>query len=419
MRRSERERERERRAAAHLKSAMRYERKGHTLKATAHFGRAMHYGARIEELSNNVIEMIIERAIKGDTTINRSSGYEMLVSLAGANRRIRDIITTKVNFFKTASVGEIRKHPLYARCARKIAKKTSSDWLKWAEPSGESSESSESAAFTNAIKQFHERSLTEWYHLNPDRFHAMVGIKRDPTESKLNRKRSGSNLDDFMAHLDGEPCAECAILQRDEPKEQIRTIIDGTFTPVDIGKGTMHIREMVNMYTENQPYYSKMYGHLCVWSTGAVKDMASVFLLDAWSDEWDVRLWDTRRVANMSLAFAECTGSLRGVEHWNVAGVTNMRLMFDSARLFNRDIGNWDTSNVENMSYMFYTALSFNQDIGTWNTGNVTDMSSMLASAESFNQDISTWNTGKVKDSSRAFENTNAMTSEYKPGFSV
>jgi surface protein len=223
-----------------------------------------------------------------------------------------------------------------------------------------------------------------------------------------------------MAHLDGEPCAECAILQRDEPKEQIRTIIDGTFTPVDIGKGIMNINKLVDLYIANPPEYIKTYGHLCVWNTGAVKDMEYV-CENKWkvvNDDWDVRLWDTRCVTSMRSAFVGCLGSLHGVEHWNVAGVTNLSLMFHCSS-FNRDIGNWDTSKVENMSNMFNHALSFNQDIGPWDTGNVTDVRSMFEWARSFNQDISKWNTGNVKYRSRVFENTTAMTSEYKPGFSV
>ena len=415
MRRSERERL----AVAHLRSAMRYERKGRTLKATAHFGRAMHYGASIDELSDNIIQLIIERALKGDTTSGKSSAYETLASLAGANKRLRGIISTKVNFFKHASVGEIRKHPVYALCARNIAKLTSRDWLISSESSGEISESD---PLTNAIKQFHARSVSEWYHLHPDQFHPMVKIKHDATETQLTRERSGSKLDDFMAHLDAEPCTECAILQRDEPKEQIRKIISGTFTPVDIGKDTTPIKDLVQRYIGNPTEHSKTYGHLCVWNTGAVKDMESVFLIyDGWkSDEWDVRLWDTRCVTNMASALAECAGPLLGVEHWNVAGVRNMDSMFHGARSFNRDIGNWDTSKVENMSSMFYFARSFNQDIGNWDTGNVTNMRSTFESARSFNQDIRKWNTGNVKDSSRVFENATAMTSEYKPtGLSV
>lgn len=409
MRRSERERL----AVAHLRSAMRYERKGRTLKATAHFGRAMHYGASIEELSDSIIQLIIERALKGDTTSGKSSAYETLTSLVVANKRIRDIITTKVNFFKYASVGEIRKHPLYAFCARNIAN-LSRDWLISVESSGEIGESD---PLTNAIKQFHARSVSEWYHLHPDQFHPLVKIKRDTTETQLTRERSGSKLDDFMAHLDAEPCTECAILQRDEPKEQIRNIISGTFTPVDIGKDTRHIKDLVKRYIENPTEHSKTYGHLCVWNTGAVKDMESVFLVyDGWkSDEWDVRLWDTRCVTNMANALAECAGSLHGVEHWNVAGVRNMDSMFHGATSFNRDIGNWDTSKVENMSSMFYFARSFNQDIGTWNTGNVTNMTSMFESATSFNQDISKWNTRNVKDRMSVFESATAMKSEYKP----
>lgn len=401
---------------------MRYERNGRALKATAHFGRAMHYGASIEELSDNIIQLIIERALKGDTASGKSSAYETLASLASTNKRIRDIINTKVNFFKYASVGEIRKHPVYALCARNIAKLPSREWLISADSSGEISESD---PLTNAIKQFHARSVSEWYHLHPDQFHPMVKIKRDTTETQLTSELSGSKLDDFMAHLDAEPCAECAILQRDEPKEQIRRIIDGTFTPVDIGKDTTPIKDLVQRYLGNPPEHSKTYGHLCVWNTGAVMDMSYVFfpgeVVNTWkNDECDVRLWDTRRVSSMSSAFVTCAGTLRGVEHWNVAGVTNMELMFHNATSFNRDIGNWDTSNVQNMSMMFNEARSFNQDIGTWNTGKVTHMRLMFAWARSFNQDIRRWNTGNVKDSMRVFEGATAMTSEHKPtGLSV
>ena len=136
------------------------------------------------------------------------------------------------------------------------------------------------------------------------------------------------------------------------------------------------------------------YGHLCVWNTGSVENMANVFRDNLWKNgEWDVRLWDTRSVTIMDRAFAaNTTGQFNGVEHW-------------------------DTINVKSMLSMFYQAQSFNKDIGKWNTGNVENMMGMFYNALLFNQDISKWDTRKVKHKSDIFDGATALMDEYKPVF--
>ena len=159
--------------------------------------------------------------------------------------------------------------------------------------------------------------------------------------------------------------------------------------------------------------FEQLSDHLCVWRTDQLSSMEGMCAgitgpgfedAPAWKDtEWDVRLWDTRRVISMEGAFKKNGGRMSGVEAWNVGNVTNMRQMFRSARAFNRAIGMWDTSHVTNMSSMFEGASEFNQNIGMWDTSKVTNMSSMFEHA-GFNRDIGKWDTGNVTDMSSMFD---------------
>jgi surface protein len=431
------------RAAAHLRSAARYERNGQFRKAAAHFGRAMRYGAAFNGLmSSGLIQMFIERALTSCLRGNAISEYGMLARLAQTSRQFHDIIHAKAIFFKV-STGALLTHPLYARAARMLAKLSVSDWLMSAyapAPSGDG------AHLTAAMNQIRARSISEWYHLRPGQFHPLVRTYRGASVSDppLSQK-CGAMLDAFMSHLDSDECAECAILQRPVPREQIRDIIRGRFTPTAIGQeGTMPsthpnagtpIRRLVRAYAIDPPAHDGTYGHLCVWNTCAVTDMSSMFLNvnvllpGVWSDqEHDARLWDTSRVTSMHNAFGFCEGRFSGVEHWDVSAVTNMDSMFSFARNFNRGIGNWDTSSVRNMASMFRNATAFNRDISTWDTSRVRTMHAMFLSmafdrdigdwdtsevvsmsymfyqAASFNQDLLRWKTGNVQDMTAMFQ---------------
>ena len=63
------------RALAHLRSALRYEKRGLGNKARAHFGRAMHYGGvgvadglTLDQLPNEIQRKIISSALDGPGT---------------------------------------------------------------------------------------------------------------------------------------------------------------------------------------------------------------------------------------------------------------------------------------------------------------------------------------------------------------
>ena len=404
------------RALAHLRSAIRYERKGLAKKASAHFGRAMHYGAfedltkdltkdstkdstkdRTQDLPDEVIKLIIEMALKGKSS-------EVLSTMAQVDRRFHKLVP-EANFFRDASVKDTRTHPLFALAWREIANEPFDAWLM----GPAQSHGGDSSKLLIAIKQLFERSVSEWYHFRPDLFHPMVKILHDTTSSDRKYQLARDKLRSFMEHLDSGPCAECAILQKEGPsgpKEQIRRIINKEFRPAEIEQSE-NIRELVDKYF-NDPTSAdlKKYGHLCVWNTGAVTNMSQAFQANRWKNgEWDVRLWDTGCVASMSGAFTDNTaGSFNGVEFWDTRNVKDMSSMFDSARRFNQNIGTWDTGNVDNMSRMFYHAVSFNKDIGTWDNKKVTDMSDMFNHAVSFNQDIGKWNTGNVRNMSSMFD---------------
>jgi surface protein len=362
----------------------------------------MHYGTkdRTKDLPDEVITLIIEMALKGKSS-------EVLSTMAQVDQRFRKLVP-EANFFRYASVKDIRKHPLFALAWRKIANMPLDAWLMGPGPSngGESSE------LQTAIKQLFERSIGEWYHFRPDLFHPMVKILHDTTSSDRKYQLASDKLQSFMDHLDSEPCAECAILQKEGPegpegpsgpKEQIRRIINKEFRPVEIGQSES-ISVLVGKYFKDPKDADlKKYGHLCVWNTGAVENMTNVFCSNWKSGEWDVRLWDTGSVRCMKRAFWSSTGPFSGVEFWDTRNVKDMSMMLYRALLFNQNIGMWDTGNVENMRYMFYHAISFNRNIGTWDTGNVEDMSYMFYNATSFNQDIGEWKTGKVKDMGSMF----------------
>jgi surface protein len=414
------------RALAHLRSAIRYERKGLPKKAVAHFGRAMHYGA-LKDLPDEVIQMIIERALKDEISMYRSLllTNKLFISILPHARVL------PANFFLTEPVDVIRKNPVFVFFWRSIANLLPLNF--WKVPAQR--HDSKSTELLIAVTQLITRIIAEWYHFCPNLFHPMVKILHDTPVSDPKHQFALAKLESFMAHLNKGPCAECAILQKEAPEgpeeteeseeaeetespiEQIRRIINKEFRPAEIGE---NIGVLVDKYFKDpkSPDLEK-YGHLCVWNTGSVQNMANVFRDNLWKNgEWDVRLWDTRSVTFMDRAFASnTTGQFNGVEHWDTINVKSMLSMFYQAQSFNQDIGKWNTGNVRNMSYMLYGARLFNQDIGTWNTGNVENMVCMFDNAWLFNQDISKWDTRKVKHNSDIFEGATALMDEYKPVF--
>ena len=434
------EREHRRRAIAHLKSALRYERRGLPAKARAHFGRAMHYGFGTEpsELPKDLIEMIVKYTIDGSTEV--SGGV-----LAAAIPSLRQVKVDVGKFLEMRS-DEMRKHTFYPFyiCTVQATARKSTYQLLWKYDrlvTEMREESMERKGIVEALRDLRIMIVEYWYHMCPYRFHDLVEILHaEGTPDKI-RNLCSKLLEAFFVHLDTKECTECKILKRPEIKREIREIINKTITPnaveithdmVDAGRG---ISGLVVQYEANPDEIKPRYGHLCVWKTGGVKDMRRVFDNRIWNDnEWDVRLWDTRIVSDMSYAFSRCGGLLSGVERWSVGGVSdmsnmfsqatsfnrdisswdtgnvvNMSSMFEEAASFNQDIGNWDTSKVENMGFMFYRASVFNRDIGEWDTSKVASMESMFSFASSFNKPIGKWNTSSVKNMSSMFSRSGSF----------
>jgi surface protein len=396
-------------------------------KASAHFGRAMYYGAGVdfEQLSDPIIDIIIKSMLNGSS----ASGGNALLMLLVANKRFN------VASFCLLPTNEMGKTAMYARTRHLIAKPTTIEWVReLMRPMRPTRPTSDGP--TEPIVQMgrviKERIIEEWYHLRfAYEFHGMSDIihrsvNTDVTDDE--RSLCVRMMGKFMAHLDAvEPCDECAILKRDGkisrrdgtveytgPKEQIRTIIKGTFVPESIALakdkwGAIDTKEIVDSYLNGWKILEpEKYGHFCVWRTDQLSSMEGMCAgitgpgfteAQAWKDkEWDVRLWDTRRVTSMKGAFEKNQGLMSGVEAWNVGSVTNMSQMFHSSRAFNRVIGMWDTSKVTNMSSMFEGASEFNQNIGMWDTSKVTVMESMFDGAIKFNQNIGMWDTSNVTD---------------------
>jgi surface protein len=361
--------------------------------------------------------MIIERAITGKADIHE----DLLESM---------LLTSKVMSGMTADgllalpIDAMRKTKIYTVAARTLARLSTLEWIRVTNKSKRRVEAV-TRDFGLVVPRLVCLIRDHWFHHDPPRFHDINDIAHgrrthvDPTvpiptdeEKEQCRAMTGA----FMAHLDQDThCEECGVLRRPEGptsaegqisiKGQIRSIIQGTFTPAAIGLGDAHINDLVERYKGFLAQDFGKYGHLCVWDTRGVTSMESIFSsYKQWDDEnWDLRLWDTRRVTKMESAFRACTGILSGVERWSVMSATNMRSMFANATRFNRDIGMWDTSNVTKMGSMLTGAWEFDQDIGNWNTSLVRQMGGMFRDARAFNQDLSRWDTRQVTDMSSMF----------------
>ena len=400
-----------RRAIAHAKSALRYERQGALLKAKAHFGRAVTYcrtgfgtddnKTGVLDLPPEIIEMIVGHVMKSG-----ESDMRILSALPQLNS-----IKVSVTSFLAMPAEAMRMlvfYQFYIRMVHGMARKTTPELLAEYQKSGGASRGA-NMSIPEALREARIMIIQYWYHMCPRLFHDLVDILHSSSNETTQAIKDicRTLLYEFLAHLDGTECTECRILQREETKEQIHRIIEGTFTPEAV------VRSLLHEY-ETDPVTTKAkYGHLCVWKTGALQDMWRMFSNITWKDEeWDVRLWDTRKVTSMKSTFYKCPGLLRGVEHWSVVGVTDMSSMFNKATLFNRDISSWDTRSAVDMSWMFSEASSFNGDIGQWNTRNVVNMSGMLDNASSFNQDIGKWDTSKVTDMKMMFNNASSFNAD-------
>ena len=405
-----------RRAIAHIKSALRYERQGAERKAKAHFGRAVAYcrtgfgtGATADgktgilDLPPDIIEGLVR------SVIEEGEG-DKLVYVEAILEAVKLKVPVIVSEFLRMPPADMQKSPFYPEYIMTVhaTARMSTAYLLVFLAKYEKSVTRGAIRrdMASAVREIIVTIMLQWYHMCPYRFHDLVDLLYSPQTKQEIKDICRRLLNAFLAHLDLAGCTECRILQREDTKRQIRQIIEGTFKPDPVASG---VRRLVLEYEKDPATTEKKYGHLCLWKTGALDDMSSAFSKKTWKGEWDVRLWDTRSAKTMLFAFEDCNGPLRGVEHWNVLGVTDMRFMFEGATWFNLDISIWDTSNVIDMSWMFRGASSFNGDIGQWITSKVENMSSMFSDASSFNQDIGNWKTSKVTDMSYMFFNATSF----------
>ena len=378
-----------RRAIAHAKSALRYERQGALMKAKAHFGRAVAYyrtgfgtdaKAGIGDLPPDLIDVIVQHAIK-------SGDRDMSFVPEG----LLPVIKVHVPVFLAMPPDEMKRdvfYPFYINMIKAMARRPTIELLAEYQKS-RGANGGANMSIPQALSEVRLIILLDWYHMCPYRFHDLVDILYNPDTPQATKDICWILLDAFLAHLDGNACTECRILQREETKQQIHRIIiedkegkEDRFKPAPV-ENLVSVKSLLDRYVTEDPATTKAkYGHLCVWKTAPVTDMTYAFSNTTWNNEdWDVRLWDTRKVTSMNLAFMSCKGLIRGVEHWNVMSVTDMGSMFHGATSFNQDIGKWDTSKVTDMSMMFHNATSFNQDLTKWDTSKVTDTSMMFYGA--------------------------------------
>lgn len=147
------------------------------------------------------------------------------------------------------------------------------------------------------------------------------------------------------------------------------------------------LSDAVDLWCNNRRFAIKKYGHISVWNTSMITNMAYLF---SGKKEFNDNIGD-----------------------WDTSKVTDMQGMFCNAESFNQDIGRWNVSNVINMNNMFWNAKHFNQDISNWNTSSVRDMTEMFCKAGEFNQNLSNW---KVCLATRhMFSCANSMRYENEP----
>jgi surface protein len=409
------------RALAHLRSALRYEKRGLGNKARAHFGRAMHYGGvgvadglTLDQLPNEIQRKIISSALDGP------GAGDFLLALLGSSKGERattlEVLTDSLRLFPEMPADQIRKspfYPIYLFTLHEAAKIPTPELIQLLVEynNGTARPANIKAALRVII-------MRKWYLACPYRFHDIVGILHDPNSNEETKGVCLTLLEDFISYLSGpstpSKITERTVLHRPEIVAQILLIKEGSFKPAAVTDANIY--DLVRKYrTQEALVQDTTYGPLCLWKTGQVKNMFILFANLQWKDEWDVRLWDTRGVDNMHSAFKSCIGLLTGVEHWSVMSVENMGSMFSGASGFNRDISRWDTSNVKNMGHMFMKALAFNQPIGKWDTRNVTNMEGMFLDAAAFNQPIGKWDMTKVKTTLFMYTGATAMQEENKP----
>lgn len=118
---------------------------------------------------------------------------------------------------------------------------------------------------------------------------------------------------------------------------------------------------------------------------------------------YNINLWNTIRVKDMSDLFFNCHNFNQNINSWRTDSVIDFSRMFHEATLFNQPLDSWNTSQVKTFEQMFLNAHNFNGRIGAWNTENAVSFEEMFAFAYKFNQPIGEWNTKNLKITRRMF----------------
>jgi surface protein len=406
------------RALAHLRSALRYEKRGIGNKTRAHFGRAMHYGGvgladglTLDQLPNEIQRKIISSALDGPGT------GDFLLAMLGSSKGERattlEALTDSLRLFPEMPADQMRKspfYPIYLVTLHETAKIPTPELIQLLVEYNKST-----ARPANIKAALRAIIMQKWCLACPCRFHDIVDILHGTKSNEETKGVCRTLLQDFISYLSTpstpSKITERTVLHRPEIIEHIRRIKEGRSKPAAITDSD--IRALVRRYGTQDP--DATYGPLCLWKTGQVTNMSLLFTDLQWKDEWDVRLWDTRGVDNMQSAFNNCKGLLTGVEHWSVMAAESTSFMFFGTDGFDRDISRWDTSNVTTMANMFNGAIAFNQPIGKWDTSKVRYMTGMFRNAAAFNQNISGWNIANVQLKLYMYAGATAMQEENKP----
>jgi surface protein len=180
-----------------------------------------------------------------------------------------------------------------------------------------------------------------------------------------------------------------------------------------------------------------------IWDTGKVRDMNYMFQGCA-SFNQNVSQFDTFSVENMGFMFNHATtfnnGALPGAggvpftrtagSIWDTGKVLNMAVMFANCRAFNQNVSSWDTFSVLDMAQMFFGATTFNNGAlpgvggvpfirtagSIWDTSKVFIMGQMFRNCAAFNQNVSQFDTHLVENMLQMFAGATTFNNGALPG---
>ena len=326
----------------------------------------MHYGAAWDDLPADVLRQIVALVLDGNDAGEQLTGL-LLASKSTSARTLDAIIGSvgSVARFVERPADEMRKslfYPIYLLTLHKTAKKTTIELVTLLATYNKSSV--RGTDISAVIRELRMIIISKWFLFCPYRFHDIVDIlhgaqSSQPTTSDAETKQvCGALLEDFILHLEtSAERAERTVLKSHAIIKQIREIKDHGFKHAAITEYAIRVlvkrdeRHAGLVTTHDLDGHN--YGPLCLWKTGSVTTMVDLFAGVTWKDEeWDVRLWDTRKVDNMQGAFGNCGGLLGGVDHWSVMAVKDMGSMFSGASRFDMDISRWDEQSDEYVKHV-------------------------------------------------------------------